>query len=112
MAEFAFVRVQRSVRHGRPAAEAWAVFRRGGDDKQLKIFLTNAPENCPRGELARLSARRWPIETAFEEAKGEIGMDHYEVRTWRGWHHHLTQTFLAHHFLVRMRLRYKKKSRR
>jgi SRSO17 transposase len=112
VAEFAFVRVQRSVRHGHPAAAAWAVFRRSIDGNEVKIFLTNAPEHCSRGELARLSARRWPIETAFEEAKGELGMDHYEVRTWRGWHHHLTQTFLAHHFLVRMRLRYKKKSRR
>lgn len=108
LAEFAFVRVQRSVRHGRPAAEAWAVFRRDRDAKEQKIFLTNAPEDCSGEELARQSIRRWPIETAFEEAKSELGMDHYEVRTWRGWHHQMTQTFLAHHFLVRMRLRYKK----
>ncbi len=57
----------------------------------------------------RVSGLRWPVETALEEAKGELGMDHYETRTWRGWHHHMTQTFLAHHFLVRMRLNVKKK---
>ena len=70
-----------------------------------KYFLTNAPADRPREELARLSGARWPIEVAFAEAKGEVGMDHYEVRTWRGWHHHMTQTFLAHHFLLRTRLR-------
>lgn len=107
-AEFAFVRVQRSVRQARPASEAWAVFRRSIEGDELKIFLTNAPPETPRHHLVDQSVRRWPIETAFEEAKGELGMDHYEVRTWRGWHHQMTQTFLAHHFLVRMRLRYKK----
>ena len=108
-AKFAFVRVTRSVNGGRPASEVWAVFRRARDEKELKIYLSNAPEQITRTELVRQSARRWPIETAFEEAKGELGMDHYEVRTWRGWHHQMTQTFLAHHFLVRMRLRSKKK---
>ena len=84
------------------------MFRRSIDGNELKVFLTNAPADSPRHELVRQSVRRWPIETAFEEAKGELGMDHYEVRTWRGWRHQMTQTFLAHHFLVRMRLRYKK----
>src|SRR5258708_9411360 len=51
---------------------------------------------------------RWPIETAFEEGKGEVGMDHYETRTWCGWHHHMAQTFLAHFFLVHVRLMHKK----
>jgi SRSO17 transposase len=109
-ADFAFLRVTRARRGGRPGPEAWLVIRRGltpdAEGKLLhKYFLTNAPADCPRDELARLSGARWPIEVAFEEAKGELGMDHYEVRTWRGWHHHMTQTFLAHHFLLRMRLR-------
>jgi SRSO17 transposase len=108
-ARFAFVRVTRSVNGGRPASEVWAVFRRARDEKELKVYLSNAPAAITRTELVRQSARRWPIETAFEEAKGELGMDQYEVRTWRGWHHQMTQTFLAHHFLVRMRLHYKKK---
>jgi hypothetical protein len=108
-AEFAFVRVTRSMRQGKPGAAAWAVFRRGtGEEATLKVFLTNAPESLGKHELARVNGMRWPIETAFEEVKGEVGMDHYEVRTWRGWHHHMTQTLLAYHFLVRMRLKYKK----
>jgi SRSO17 transposase len=106
---FAFVQVTRA-RRGRPGAPAWAVFRRSTDEtKALKVFLSNAPETCAPEDLVRVSGLRWPVETAIEEAKGELGMDHYETRTWRGWHHHMTQTFLAHHFLVRMRLRVKKK---
>jgi SRSO17 transposase len=109
-ADFAFLRVTRARRGGRPGPEAWLVIRRGltpdAEGKLLyKYFLTNAPADRPRDELARLSGARWPVEVAFEEAKGELGMDHYEVRTWRGWHHHMTQTFLAHHFVLRMRLR-------
>jgi SRSO17 transposase len=107
-AEFAFVQVTRSTKGGKPAAEAVAVLRRHPEDSTVKVFLTNAPKKVARRALARVGGMRWPIETAFEEAKGEVGMDHYEVRTWRGWHHHLTQSFLAHHFLVRMRQRGKK----
>lgn len=108
-ADFAFVRVTRTRRGGRPGpepAEAWAVFRRGlGEAPETKVFLTNAPASCAKRVLARLSGMRWPIEVAFVEAKGDVGMDQYEVRTWRGWHHHMTQTVLAHHFLLRLRLR-------
>jgi hypothetical protein len=105
-AECACLRVTRSKRHGKPCAKAWAVFRRNlGVGATVKVFLTNAPASWAQGEVACLSGMRWPIETAFQEAKREVGMDHYEVRTWRGWHHHMTQTFLAHYFLVRMRVR-------
>jgi SRSO17 transposase len=110
-AEFAFVRATRA-RRGRPAGNGervWVVFRRSTQPAaEVKVYLSNAPQNCPKSELTRVCGMRWPVESAFEEAKGELGMDHYEVRTWRGWHHHMTQTFLAHHFLVRMRLKLKK----
>ncbi|MCK6557969.1 hypothetical protein L6R21_02120, partial [bacterium] len=61
-------------------------------------------QKTARDKLATLTAWRWPIESTIEECKGELGMDHYEVRNWRGWHHHLTMTMLSHHFLVRMRV--------
>jgi len=41
----------------------------------------------------------------FEEGKAELGMDHYELRFWRGWYHHMTLVILAHHFLVRLHQR-------
>jgi SRSO17 transposase len=107
-ADFAFVRVTRA-RRGRPGLAGWLMLRRSLDGaKEVKYFLSNAPASCPHVALVRVSGLRWPGETALEEAKGELGMDHYETRTWRGWHHHMTQTFLAHHFLVRMRLQLKK----
>ena len=51
-----------------------------------------------------MTAWRWPVESVIEECKGELGLDHYEVRGWIGWHHHTTMTLLAHHFLVRLRV--------
>lgn len=45
--------------------------------------------------------------TSHHQAKGEVGFDHYETRSWLGWHHHMLLAFLAHHFLVRLRLKYK-----
>jgi len=75
----------------------------------MKFYFSNAPTTCPEHELVRVSGLRWPIETALEEGKGEVGMDHYETRSWLGWHHHMTQTFLAHLFLMRLRLVFKKK---
>ena len=53
---------------------------------------------------------RWAIEQAFEESKSELGMDHYEVRIFVGWHHHMLVTMLAHVFLWRLNIRLEKKS--
>ena len=110
-ADFAFMRVTRA-RRGQPGLAGWLLVRRSlQGNKEIKYFLSNAPASCPSALLVRISGLRWPVETALEEAKGELGMDHYETRTWRGWHHHMTQTFLAHHFLVRLRLQLKKSPR-
>jgi SRSO17 transposase len=107
-ADFACVRVTRA-RRGRPGLAGWLIVRRSlAGAKERKYFLSNAPASCPFAALVQVSGSRWPVETALEEAKGELGMDHYETRTWRGWHHHMTQTLLAHHFLVRLRLQLKK----
>ena len=110
-ADFAFVRTT-SKRGRRPGHEVWVIFRRGLEaGAEIKCYLSNAPATCARTTLVRMSGWRWPVETALEEAKSELGMDHYETRTWRGWHHQMTLTFLAHHFLVRLRLRLKKRLR-
>lgn len=108
VAEFAFRRVV-AVRDGLPGPEVWLILRRSlGDEPELKVYLSNAPTETPVEELVWVTGMRWPIETAFEESKSELGMDHYEVRTWRGWHHHMTECLLAHHFLVRARQRLKR----
>lgn len=92
---------------GLPIGHEWLVIRRKSAQQspaKWKFFRSNAPNTISWKTLARLTAWRWPIETTFEECKGELGMDHYEVRNWRGWHHHITMTLLSHHFLVRTRI--------
>ncbi len=108
VADFAAVRVL-TVRDKLPGPEVWAVFRRTvagpGEEPELKVYLSCAPVETPLAALVRVSGMRWPIEACFAEAKGELGMDHYELRFWRGWHHHMTLVILAHHFLVRLQRR-------
>jgi SRSO17 transposase len=110
-ADFACVRVT-PVRETLPGPRCWAIFRRSlGPQAEVKFYLSNAPTTCPLREFVRVSGLRWPVETALEEGKGEIGMDHYETRTWVGWHHHMTHSILAHLFLIRLCLVFQKKSR-
>jgi hypothetical protein len=75
------------------------------DQKRWKFYRSNAPADTPLTTLARMTAWRWPVDTVIEECKSELGLDHYEVRGWVGWHHHTTMTLLAHHFLVRLRVK-------
>jgi hypothetical protein len=98
-------------REGVPGPEVWVLIRRPvprpGQTKapELKYYLSNASADTPVMELLRVGAMRWPIESCFEEGKGELGLDHYELRFWRGWYHHMTLVILAHHFLVRLHQR-------
>ncbi len=88
-----------------PGPEIWVVIRRkvsgSAEEPEWKFYLSNAPVETKLSTFVRVSGMRWPIETCFAECKGELGMDQYEVRFWRGWHHHMTLVILAHHFLVR-----------
>jgi SRSO17 transposase len=103
VAEFACVRAV-AVREGLLGPAVWVVYRRSlGEGAELKVYLSNAPVQTPHRTLVWVSGMRWPVETAIEESKDEVGMDHYEVRGWRGWHHHLTLSLLAHGFLTRLR---------
>lgn len=108
VAEFAFLRGV-AVRNGLPGPDVWIVFRRSlGNDPELKVYISNAPSDTPTTELVRVAGLRWPVETAIQESKDGLGMDDYEVRSWVGWHHHMTECLLAHHFLVRCQKRLKK----
>lgn len=109
VADCATVRVI-AMREGLPGPEVWLVLRRNAQTGELKTYVSNAPADTPLTTLVRLSGMRWPIETCFEDGKQYLGMGDYEVRSWRGWHHHMTLCILAHGFLVRVRLRLKKKA--
>jgi SRSO17 transposase len=103
LGEVAFVRAV-AVRDGLPGPDVWLVLRRALDAaRELKAYLCNAAADTPSETLVWLLGLRWPVEQAIKEAKDELGLDHYEVRGWRGWHHHTTMTLLAQHFLVRLR---------
>lgn len=104
VADFAALRVV-AVRDGLPGPEVWLILRRNVKTGELKFYLSNAPEETPFATLVRMSGKRWSIETAIEESKQLVGMGDYQVRGWRGWHHHMTLCILAHFFLVRMWLR-------
>lgn len=109
VADFAVSRVV-AVRNGLPGPEVWLVLRRNLETRELKTYVCNAPMATSLKTLVRLSGMRWPIETCFEEGKQYLGLGHYEVRSWRGWHHHMTLCLLAHFFLVRQQQRLKKTS--
>ena len=108
VAEFAFRRVV-AVRDDLPGPEVWLVLRRSlGAEPELKAYLSNAPADTPHTELVRIAGMRWPVETALEDGKDGLGMGDYMVRSWLGWHHHMTECILAHHFLVRLQKRLKR----
>jgi SRSO17 transposase len=67
------------------------------------FYLTLAPEATGLSDLVRVAGTRWTIEACFEAAKGEVGLDQYEVRSWTGWHRHITLAMLAHAHLAVLR---------
>jgi len=99
-----------TVRDRLPGPEGWLLVRRSvpsapDEESEYKYYGSNAPADTPLATLVWVSGMRWPIEACFAEARQEVGLDHYETRSWRGWHHHLTLVILAHHFLVRLQHR-------
>ncbi len=81
--------------------ERWALARRSlSDPTDLAYYLAFVPAGTALEEVVRAAGRRWTIEEAIEQAKGEVGLDEYEVRSWRGWHRHITLSMLAHAYLA------------
>jgi SRSO17 transposase len=77
--------------------------RKIGKPDKFTFYLTLSPEATTLPELVRIAGMRWTIEACFEAAKGEVGLDHYEVRSWTGWHRHITLAMLAHAYLTVVR---------
>ena len=96
---------------GLPDKTLWLLIRRTiGDDPTYSYFLSNASSSTSLKTLVWLSGLRWAIEQCFGETKTELGMDHYEVRKFMGWHHHMLTCMLAHFFLWHLKIRLGKKS--
>jgi len=109
---FAFVRV-RSAHHWRPSDGRWD---KGGEippreewliaewpegrDGPTDYWLSNLPADSEPEQLARLARMRWKIELDYRQLKGELGLDHYEGRSWLGWYHHTALVTAAHGFMT------------
>jgi SRSO17 transposase len=84
-----------------PGAGYWLLIRaRLTDPTDRAYYLCHGPAGTPLRELVRVAGARWAIEESFQTAKGEVGLDQYQVRRWDGWYRHITLAMLAHAFLT------------
>ena len=82
----------------------WMLTRRSvANPEELAYYVCFGPAGTALEELVRVAGRRWTIEECFEEAKGQVGLDQYEVRRWDGWYRHITLAMLAHAYLTVIR---------
>ncbi len=96
----------RLVRLQEPPWEHWLLVRRSiADPSDLAYFVVFGPAAARLVDLARVAGRRWLVEECFEAAKQEVGLADYEVRSWRGWHRHITLAMLALALLAGLRAR-------
>src|SRR5262245_9186049 len=90
----------------REERQRWLLFRRGvSDPTEVAYYVASGPEKTSLEEIIRVAGTRWAIEESFESAKGEVGLDHYEVRSWEGWYRHITLAMFAHAYLTVVRAR-------
>jgi SRSO17 transposase len=81
--------------------QRWLWARRScGVPTDIVYYVTSGPHNTSVGQLARVAGTRWAMEESVETAKGEVGLDQYEVRSWPGWYRHITLALLAHAYLT------------
>ena len=89
---------------GTPGWQMGLLIRRSpAKPDELAFYLTHAPEGTTLAQLVRVAGTRWTIESLFEAAKSGVGLDQYEVRSWTGWHRHITLAMLAHAYLAVLR---------
>ena len=92
-----------------PGRDSWLLARRStSDPTDIAYYLSNAPAETDLLTLAQVAATRYTVEQCIEEAKGETGLDHYEVRYWHSWYRHITLSMMAHVWLAAVRLQYQR----
>lgn len=83
------------------ASEHWLLARKSlADPDDLAYYICHTPPRVSLAEMVRVAGARWAIEETFQTAKGETGLDHYQVRQYTGWYRHITLSMLAHAFLT------------
>lgn len=109
-ARFALRRVFPCREQARAADEREAVWLliewRDGEAEPANYFFSSLPPTTRRKPLIRLVMQRWRTERAYEDLKGELGLDHYEGRRFPGWHHHISVVLCCYAFVVSERLRH------
>lgn len=96
---------------GLPGKPVWLIMKRTlSNHPEYSFYFSNAMGSTRLKKFVWLSGVRYAIEQCFEEVKSELGMDHYEVRKFRGWHHHILTCMLGHFFLWHIKIRLGKKS--
>ena len=98
---------QRKWREGAqvPPREEWLIAEwPDGHDEPTDYWISNLPADTEPERLARLARMRWKMELDYKQLKGELGLDHYEGRSWLGWYHHTALVSAAHGFLTLERL--------
>src|SRR5262249_58807351 len=88
----------------RPPPEVWLLCEQEPDG-DLKYYLIHLPAGAALRRLVELAHQRWAIEQQYQELKSELGLDHFEGRTYPGWQHHVVLTAVAYSFLQRERMR-------
>jgi SRSO17 transposase len=78
----------------------WLLVRRSRSDGGLAFYACYGPARTSLVGLVRVAGARWAVEEGFQQAKGEAGLDHYQVRRWPGWYRHITLALLAYAFLA------------
>ena len=86
------------------AEPIWLLIERQADGK-LKYAFSNLPPETTRVRAVRLWKTRWPVEQGYQQMKEELGLDHFEGRSWRGFHHHVCLVMMAYGFLALEQLR-------
>ena len=87
-----------------PGPEVWLLARRSlSDRKQMAYYLAYAPVRTSLQTLIWVASSRYTVEQCIEEAKGETGLDEYEVRFWHSWYRHITLSMMAHAWLTSIR---------
>lgn len=88
-------------------ASQWLIVEwRDGESAPANYFLCSLPKGTKKKELIRLTMQRWRTERAYEDLKGELGLDHFEGRRFRGWHHHISVALCGFAFVVSERNRF------
>ncbi len=94
-------------RDRRLAPEVWLLAERDtGATPRTKYFFVNLPATTSWPQLVRLAHQRWAIEQQYQELKTHLGLDHFEGRTFPGWHHHVVLTAVTYNFLQAERRRH------